>query len=216
MSTIKVLLVDDHTLLREGIRALLTLHKDIKIVGEASEGKEAVIKTVDLKPDVVILDIVMPGMDGLEAARQIRKKSPETKILILTQYDNKEYVLSAIKAGVSGFIPKRDTASELIAAILAVYQGNPFLYPTATSALIKDYLRQAGKDPYESLTERRKEILRLIAEGYSSKTIAQKLNLSSKTIESHRAKLMEQLDLHNQVELTKYALHKGLVQIHEK
>ena len=138
MNKIKVLVVDDHAIMRDGIRALLGLHDDIEIVGEASEGKEAIEKAQQLIPDVVIMDIAMPGMDGLEATRRIGKKNPKIKVLVLTQYDNKEYILSVIKAGAAGYVPKRALGSELVSAIRAVDKGDSFLYPSAATALIED------------------------------------------------------------------------------
>jgi DNA-binding NarL/FixJ family response regulator len=212
MSKIKVLLVDDHAMMRDGIRALLSLHEDIEIVGEAAEGKEAVEKTGELAPDVVVMDIAMPGMDGLEATRRITKQFPRTRVLILTQYDNKEYILSAIKAGSSGYVPKRALGAELVTAIRAIYQGDSFLYPSAAGALIEDYRHQAGTaDPYDELTPREKEILKLIAEGHTSQEIANLLFISLKTVMGHRSRLMEKLDLQNHTELIKYAIRKKLV-----
>lgn len=213
MAKIKILIVDDHALLREGVRALLSLHEDIEIVGEASEGREAIKKTLELKPDVVLIDISMPGMDGLEATRIIRRKSPETKVLVLTQHDNKEYILSAIKAGTSGYVPKRALATELISAIRAVQQGNSFLYPSAATALIEHYRHQVEEEPYDCLTGREREILKLIAEGCTSREISSKLNISLKTVQGHRMRLMGKLDLHNHTELVKYAVRKGLVRV---
>jgi len=155
----------------------------------------------------------MPGMDGLEATRRIVKKNPKVKVVVLTQYDNKEYILSAIKAGAAGFVPKRALGSELVSAIRAVYQGNSFLYPSAAAALIEDYRQQAEGDSYDSLTPREREILKLIADGHTSRQIADMLFISLKTVLGHRAKIMEKLDLHNRTELIKYAMRKGLVNI---
>ena len=212
MDTIKVLVVDDHAILRDGIRALLGLHDDIEIVGEASEGKEAIEKTRELAPDVIVMDIAMPGMDGLEATRRIRKKNPKVKVLILTQHDNREYILSAIKAGTTGFIPKRALGSDLISAIRTVYKGDSFLYPSAAATLIEDYLQQAEREePYDRLTAREREILKLIAEGHTSREIAEMLFVSLKTVLGHRTNLMEKLDLHNRSDLIRYAMRKGLV-----
>ncbi len=212
MEKIKILVVDDHALMRDGIGALLGLHDDIEIVGEASEGKEAIKKARELAPDVIIMDIAMPGMDGLEATRRIGKKIPKMKVLVLTQHDNREYILSAIKAGAAGYVPKRALGSELIAAIRTVYQGDSFLYPSAAAALIEDYLQQAkGEEPYDRLTAREREILKLIAEGHTSRKIAAILIISLKTVLGHRAKIMEKLDIHNRTELIKYAMRKGLV-----
>jgi DNA-binding NarL/FixJ family response regulator len=212
MDKIKILIVDDHAILRDGIRALLSLHDDIEIVGEASEGREAIEKTRELSPDVVVMDIAMPGMDGMEATRRIRKKNSKVKILFLTQYDNREYVLSAIKAGASGYVPKRALGSELVSAIRAVHRGDSFLYPSAAAALIDDYLQQAEvMEPYDRLTDREREILKLIADGHTSREIAEMLFISLKTVQGHRMKIMEKLDLHNRTELIKYAMRKGLV-----
>ncbi len=213
MDRIKILVVDDHAIMRDGIRALLGLHDDIEIVGEANEGKEAINKTLELEPDVVIMDIAMAGMDGLEATRRIMKKSPKVKVLVLTQYDNREYILSSIRAGAAGYVPKRALGSELLSAIRAVHEGNAFLYPSAAAALITDYLREATKEPYDRLTTREREILRLIAEGHTSREIAGILFISIKTVLGHRTKIMEKLDIHNRTELIKYAMRKGLVSI---
>ena len=212
MNKIKVLVVDDHAILRDGIRALLGLHDDIEIVGEASEGKEAIKKARELVPDVVVMDIAMPEMDGLEATRRIRKKSPEVKVLVLTQHDNREYILSAIKAGAAGYVPKRALGSDLVSAIRTVYKGDSFLYPSAATALIEDYLQQAEREePYDRLTAREREILKLIADGHTSREIADMLFISLKTVLGHRTKIMAKLDIHNRTELIKYAMRKGLV-----
>ena len=214
MDRIKILVVDDHAIMRDGIRALLGLHDDIEIVGEASEGNEAIEKAQELMPDVLIMDIAMPGMDGLEATRRMRKKSPKIKVLVLTQYDNKEYILSVIKAGAAGYVPKRALGSELVSAIRAVHQGDSFLYPSAAAALIEDYLQQAKEEePYNQLTAREREILKLIAEGHTSREIADMFFLSLKTVLGHRSKIMEKLNLHNQTEVVKYAMRKGLVSL---
>ncbi len=212
MDKVKVLVVDDHAIMRDGIRALLGIYDDdIEIVGEAAEGKEAIEKTRELAPDVVVMDIAMPRMDGLEATRRIRKKNPAVKVLILTQYDNREYILSAIKAGAAGYVPKRALGSELVSAIRAVHRGESFLYPSAAAALIEDYRQQAEEEPYDRLTAREREILKLIAEGPTSREIADMLRISLKTVLGHRTKIMEKLGIHNRTELIKYAMRKGLV-----
>jgi DNA-binding NarL/FixJ family response regulator len=212
MDKIKVLLVDDHAIMRDGIRALLSLQDDIEIVGEASEGKEAIEKTRLLYPDVVVMDIAMPGMDGLEATRRITKQYPKTKVLVLTQYDNKEYILSAVKAGSAGYVPKRALGSELVSAIRAVYRGDSYLYPSAAMALVEDYRQQSkSTDPYDQLTPREREILKLIAEGHTSREVANLLFISLKTVMGHRTKIMEKLGLKNRTELIKYAMRKGLL-----
>jgi len=200
--------------MRDGIKALLSIHDDIEIVGEASEGKEAIEMAQELAPDVVVMDIAMPGMDGLEATRRLTKRNPRIKVLVLTQYDNREYILSIIKVGAAGYVPKKALGSELVSAIRAVCRGDSFLYPSAAKALIEDYRQQAKKgDPYDSLTGREREILKLIAEGHTSREIADALFISLKTVHGHRTKIMEKLDLHNRTELIKYAMRKGLVSI---
>jgi two-component system, NarL family, response regulator NreC len=212
MEKIKVLLVDDHAIMRDGIRALLSLADDIEIVGEAGEGREAIEKAGQLSPDVVVMDIAMPGMDGLEATRRIVKHNPRSRVLILSQHDDKEYILSAIRAGSAGYIPKRALGSDLVSAIRSVNHGESFLYPSAAAALIKDYREQAQSgDSFDQLTAREREILKLIAEGHTSKEIGVMLFISVKTVMGHRTKIMEKLGLHNRTELIKYAMKKGLL-----
>jgi DNA-binding NarL/FixJ family response regulator len=212
MDKIKVLVVDDHTLMRDGIRALLGLHDDIEVVGEAAEGRDAIKKAQEVAPDVIVMDIAMPGLDGLEATRRITKKNPMAKVLVLTQHDKREYILSSIKAGAAGYVPKRAVGSELLSAIRAVYRGDSFLSPYAAKALV-DYYRQQVEEtePYDRLTAREREILKLIAEGHKSREIAAILAISLKTVLGHRTKIMEKLDIHNSTELIKYAMRKGLV-----
>ncbi len=211
---IKIVVADDHTILRDGIRALLSQRNDMEIVGEATDGKEAVNKTLELSPDLVIMDIAMPEMDGLEATRRITRKNKNIKVLILTQHDNKEFVRVAIKAGASGFLPKIALGSDLISAIRTVYEGKSFLFPTAVTALVEDYRnRLVGVDPYEKLTTRQKEILRLIADGHTSRDISNLLFISLTTTLTHRTKIMEKLNIHNQTELIKYAMRKGIVNL---
>jgi DNA-binding NarL/FixJ family response regulator len=213
MNKVKVLIVDDHAIMRDGVRALLTVNEDIEVVGEASEGREAIKKLEQLKPDVVVMDIAMPGMDGMEATRQMVKANSKVKVLILTQHDNKEYILSAIKAGAAGFVPKRALGSELVSAIRAVSRGDSVLYPSVASTLIEDYRQRSELDPYDRLTAREREILKLIAEGHTSQEIADLLVISLKTVLGHRTKIMEKLDIHNRTELIKYAMRKGLISI---
>lgn len=212
MGKTKVLLVDDHAIMRDGIRALLSNCEDIEIVGEAEDGKEAIDKTHLLSPDVVIMDITMPRMDGLEAIRRIKRKQPRVKTLVLTQHENQEYILSVIKAGASGYMPKKAVGSDLIAAVRALRKGESFLYPQAASVLISDYLQHSEhNDPYDKLTAREREILKLVAEGRTSREIAAMLFLSIKTVTGHRNKLMQKLDLHNRSDLVRYAMRKGLI-----
>jgi len=213
---IRILLADDHTLLRSGIRALLEDEPDLLVVGEAGDGREAVLLANQLRPNVVLMDIAMPMLNGLEATRQIKKQHPEVKVLVLTMYDHEEYFRQLLEAGASGYIIKRAAAGELVAAIRAVYNGQAVLSPAITRLLLEDYLhRDAGKseaDP-DALSPREREVLQLIAEGKTSREIAEILNLSVKTIQSHRTSLMQKLDLHDKGELIKYAIQKKIIEI---
>lgn len=211
MGKIKVLIVDDHAVVRDGIKAMLSIHDDIEVVGDAAEGREAIEKARELVPEVVIMDIAMPGMDGFEATRRILKENPKTKVLILTQHDSKEYILAAIKAGATGYVPKRALGSELVSAVRAIYQQDSYLYPSAAAAVIESYRQKGEEDPYDRLTAREREILKLIAEGHTSREIADMLFVSLSTVVGHRAKIMEKLGLKNRTELVKYAMRKGLI-----
>lgn len=217
MPKIKILIADDHTILREGIRALLSFYEDIEVVGEASDGKEAITQVKELNPDIVLMDIAMPGLGGLESTLELRKTSPETKIIVLTQYDNREYIYRFLKAGVSGYVLKKAMGTELLAAIRAVYNGGTFLYPTVASKVIEGYLDDGNTlqvaDPYESLTDREKQVLKLIAEGYTNKEMGDLLNISVKTVMGHRTNIMEKLNIHNRTELVKFAIRHGLINI---
>ncbi|MFC1910110.1 response regulator [Chloroflexota bacterium] len=211
MGKIKVLIVDDHAVVRDGIRALLRIQGDIEIVGDAADGKDAIDKAQESTPDVVIMDISMPIMDGLEATRRILKERPKTKVLILSQHDDKEYILEAIKAGATGYVPKRALGAELVSAIRAIYQQDSYLYPSAAAAVIESYRQKGEANPYDSLTAREREILKLIAEGHTSREIAEMLFISLSTVVGHRTKITEKLGLKNRTELIKYAMRKGSV-----
>jgi two-component system response regulator NreC len=215
VSKIRVLVVDDHAMFREGIRALLKDCEDVEIVGEASEGRDAIDKVRRLAPQVVLMDIVMPIMGGLEATRRIRKKNPGVKVLVLTQYDDPEYVLSMLRAGARGYISKTAPASDLISAIRAVHRGESFLYPSAAMTLIQEYLMQVAeeKNEYERLTDREREILQLVAEGHTNRQIADALFISVKTVLRHTTNMMQKLGLRNRTELIKYAMGKGLIEL---
>ncbi|MFQ5988272.1 MAG: response regulator [Dehalococcoidia bacterium] len=217
MSKIRVLVVDDHAILRDGISALLALQEDMEVVGEAAEGREAIEKARQLAPDVVIMDIAMPLMDGLEATRTIRKENPKTRVLILTQYDNKEYVSSSLKVGAGGCVPKRAVAAELVSAIRSVHRGDSYLHPSVAKTLIDDYLQRVESgdegDAYDRLTSREREVLKLVAEGRTNREIADVLCITVKTVLGHRTNVMEKLDIHNRTELIKYAIRKGLIEV---
>jgi two-component system response regulator NreC len=217
MQKIKVLVVDDHTIVRDGICALLALAGDIEVVGEATNGSEAIARVRELNPDVVIMDIAMPKMGGLEATRRIAKEFPRTKVLVLTQYDDKEYFFPVIESGALGFISKAAASSELTAGIRSVYHGDSYLSPSVTRLMVENYQRTAGKipnrDPYNQLTEREREVFKLLAEGHSTQQIAKMLVITAKTAEGHKTNLMAKLGVHNRVELVKYAIRKGIITI---
>ena len=217
MRKITVLIVDDHTIVRDGICALLALAADIEVVGEAANGAEALKMTQELLPDVVVMDVAMPIMGGLEATRRIHKEFPGAKVLVLTQYDDKEYVFPIIEAGASGFISKQAASSELTTGIRAVWRGDSYLSPTIAKLVFEDYQhgggRQAGHDPYEDLTDREREVLKLVAEGYTTQEMARLLVVSTKTVEGHKTNLMSKLGIHNRIELVKYALRRGIIKI---
>ncbi len=213
---IRVLIVDDHTIVRDGITALLAIAGDIEVVGEAENGLEALKMVRELLPDVVLMDISMPVMDGLESTRRINKEFPRIKVLVLTQHDDKEYVFPVIEAGASGFISKVAASSELVAGIRAVSQGDSYLSPSVARLLVEDY-QQGGihlkSNPYEGLTDREREVLKLAAEGHTTQEIADILVVSKKTIEGHKTNLMAKLGIRNRTELIKYALRKGITTI---
>ncbi len=215
MDPIRVLLVDDHAIVREGVCALLDLSPEVEVIGEAHHGREALEKVRELKPDVVLIDIMMPVMDGLECTRRLAGGNSNVKILVLTQYDSKEYVFPIIEAGAHGFLSKTTASSELLTAIRSVHQGNSFLSPSIARFFVDAYRSDgqvtAGQDPYEQLTGRERQVLKLLAEGYTAREIAEMLDLSIKTIDGYRTNLMRKLDLHNRVELVKYALRRGII-----
>ena len=216
MQKIRVLVVDDHTIVRDGICALLALAGDIEVAGEAANGSEALKKVKELEPDVVLMDIAMPIMGGLDATRRIRREFPRTRVLVLTQYDDKEYVFPIIEAGASGFISKVAASSELEQGIRAVYHGDSFLSPSVARLLVEDYQRgreRTTQDPYEQLTDREREVLKLVVEGHTTQEIANMLVVSLKTVEGHKTNLMAKLGIPNRIELVKYALRKGIISI---
>ncbi|HIC88054.1 MAG TPA: response regulator transcription factor [Anaerolineae bacterium] len=211
---IRILIADDHAIVRAGIRALLQLHSDFEIVGEAADGREALVQVQALKPDVVLMDIGMPGMDGLAATHEIGNACPGTRILILTQHENREYVLPALKAGAAGYVLKRAPDDSLVRAIREVYAGGTYLDPRVSGMLVADVRRQASgvpADPYDTLTEREREVLVLLAQGKTYQEVAETLFISVKTVDFHRANLMRKLGLSNRAELVRFAIERGLV-----
>jgi DNA-binding NarL/FixJ family response regulator len=214
---IRVLLAEDHTIVRKGLRSLLEDEADIEVVGEAEDGREAVRMTQRLLPDVVLMDISMSGLNGLEATRQIKKRFPEVNVLILTRHAGEEYILQILRAGASGYVVKKAAPKELVSAIQAVYRDGSFLSPSISRTVIEEYIRQAeattGQDSYGRLTPREREVLQLVAEGRSNREIAELLHISVKTVDNHRANLMDKLDIHSTAELTQYAIRTGVISL---
>jgi len=211
---ISVLIADDHTIVRSGVRLLLEAESDIRVVGEALNGREALELAESLQPDVVLMDITMPEMDGLEATKEIKSRFPQINVLVLTMHRSDEYFFEMLKAGASGYILKGAKTSELINAVRIVQGGEVFLYPSMIQKLVQGYLQLADLDNEgePSLSPREKEIFRLLAEGYSNKEIAEKLVISPSTVHSHRGNLMDKLGLGNRRELIQYARKRGLIQ----
>ena len=216
MEKIRILLADDHTILRDGIRSLLEDESDMTVIGEAEDGHSAVKLVKKLDPDVVLMDIAMPLLNGLEATRQIKRDNPQTKVLSLTMHENEEYIRQVLAIGAMGYILKDAAARELLGAIRAVYRGEAVLSPAITRLVIEDYLRWGDLQPESDssgLSPREREVLQLVAEGYTNKQIAEILSISIKTVQAHRSNLMSKLDLHDRGELIKYAIQKKIIEI---
>lgn len=224
-SPIRILIADDHDILRDGLRALLEMASDMEVVGEAQTGREAVAEAERLRPDIILMDISMPQLDGVEACQRIRQQSPSTQILFLTMHEAEEYFFRALRAGAAGYVIKRTAAVDLLAAVRAVARGESFLSPSIARALVEDYARQQSRSPqltsakaagengdaYESLTSREREVLQLVGEGHTNQDIATMLHLSIKTVQSHRAAVMEKLGLRDVTHLVRYAVRRGIV-----
>ena len=211
----RVLLADDHTVVRSGLKMVLDSQPDIEVVAEAGDGAEAVQQALSDDIDLAILDVAMPRMTGLQAVAELHRRRPELRVLILSMYDNEQYFFEALKAGASGYVLKSAANRDLVEAIRSVMRGEPFLYPAAVTALIRDYLDRASHGeatPTDPLTPREQEVVKLIAEGHTSEEIAQTLVISKKTVERHRANVLEKLGMRNRVELTRYAIRRGLVE----
>ncbi len=211
----RILLADDHAVVRHGLRMVLDSEPDLQVVAEAGDGAEAVKRALLEDIDLAILDIAMPRLTGLQAARELHRRRPQLKILMLSMHQNEQYLYEALKAGGSGYVLKTVADRDLVQACRAAMRGEPFLYPGAMTPLIRDYLHRARNDqdlPEDPLTAREQEVVKLIAEGYSTKQIAEALVISEKTVERHRANILEKLGMHDRVELTRYAIRRGLVE----
>jgi two-component system response regulator NreC len=211
----RIVIAEDHTILREGLRSLLSSNPNFEIVGEAGDGREAIRCAEKFKPDLILTDLSMPRMNGMEAIKEIKRGSPASRVLVLTVHRAEEYILAAFRAGADGYILKDSTHSELILAVKKVLGGKPYISPEITDKVIEGYLEGKktlkSRTSWETLTQREREILKLIAEGYRNKQIADDLCISVKTVEKHRANLMEKLDLHSIQALTAFAIEKGVV-----
>jgi DNA-binding NarL/FixJ family response regulator len=213
MTPIRVLLADDHTLVRAGIRSLLKGLENVEVVGEAGDGQEAVRLAESLRPDVVLLDVGMPGLNGLDVAARLVTHDASIRVLILSMHTSEEYVLRALRAGCAGYLLKGSAVAELEIAVRAVARGETYLSPAVSKHVMDDYVRRTGgaTDPIDALTPRQREVLQLVAEGNTSKDIADRLGLSFKTVEAHRAQIMERLGLHDVAGLVRFAMRMGLV-----
>ena len=217
MSKIRLVLADDHAVVRSGLRMLLEAQPDIEIVAEAETGEEAVDHARKLKPDIILMDIQMPGVNGIEATKRIKRLSPDSAVLALTMHEDEQYFFEMLHAGASGYVPKRAAPDELVTAIRTVARGDVFLYPSLATQLVQDYLKQAGTgdqpEVYDTLTPREQEVLILIAEGLSNPEIAERLVISVKTVDRHRENIMRKLNLHSRIDLVKYAIKVGLIEL---
>jgi len=217
MAKLRILLTDDHTLFRQGLKSLLEAEYDMQVVGEARDGQEAVERALELKPDLVIMDIGMPGLSSFEAVRQIRRVRPETRVLFLTMYDDEDYLAQCLEAGASGYVLKDTPAEQLVAAVREIQRGGKYLSPVILSRLVEDMSSRKPTDRFKprinTLTPREREVLKFLAEGLSVKEIAVLLKLSTKTVEAHKFNLMRKLDLHNKAQLVQYAIKRKIIKI---
>lgn len=215
MDPVRILIADDHNVVRSGLRVLLDAQADLEVVGEASSGEETVERTVALRPDICLLDIAMPGLNGLEAGRRIREEAPEVRIIVLTMYDDEAYLRQFLEIGAAGYVLKKAADTELVNAIRAVHRGESFVYPSLMRRLIDSYLGQepstTTRQDSEEISPREVEVLRLVALGYTSQQIADELCISVSTVETHRAHIMEKLGLKGRAQLVRYALAKGIL-----
>ncbi len=219
MPNIRILLADDHAILRAGVRMLLESQPDMEVIGEAADGRETIDKVRELHPDLVVMDIAMPDIGGLEATERIRSECPDVRILALTMHEDERYFFQALHAGASGYMAKGAPPEDFISAVRSVAQGQAYIYPSLTRKLLDEYVGRdkaaAENETHDQLTERECEVLRLIAEGQTGKEIARLLKISVHTVERHRQNLMAKLDLHNRSALIKYAIRKGLIELED-
>jgi DNA-binding NarL/FixJ family response regulator len=212
---IRILLADDHTLVRQGLRRILEEQANLQVVADTADGREAVRRTIELQPDVVILDIGMPRLSGIEAARQIRRRLPAVRIVMLSMHADEAHITQAVEAGASGYLLKDSADDDLVKAVTAAVQGKSFFSPAAAAVLLDEYRRSLARrgitDRYDSLSEREREVFQLMAEGHSNKSIATILGVSPATVETHRAHLLEKLDLHSVAEVVLYAVRRGII-----
>lgn len=216
--TTTIVLADDHQVVRKGIRALLEMEQDFQVVGEAGDGLEAVQLTLRLRPDVLVLDLMMPGLNGIDVARQVTKQVPQTRVVVLSMYASEDYVLEALRNGASGYVLKDASTLELVQAIRDVVTGRRYLSPPLAERAIDAYVRQTQEstlDPYETLTDREREVLHLAAEGLTSTEIAERLSLSPRTVETHRSNMMRKLGLRTQTDLVRYAIRRGIITLED-
>jgi DNA-binding NarL/FixJ family response regulator len=215
MATVRIILADDHTIVREGLRKILEGQPGWEVIAEAADGREAVRRTLELKPDVVVLDLAMPHLSGIDAIQQIVRRLPSARVLVLSMHAEEVYVTRAIKAGAHGYLLKDSAGSEVLRAIAALTQNKSFFSPAVSRVMLDDYVRQLAEhgitDRYDTLSEREREVFQLIAEGKANKEIAEMLHLSPSTVETHRARIMEKLDVHSAVEIVLYAVRKGII-----
>jgi DNA-binding NarL/FixJ family response regulator len=210
----RVLVADDHEIVRKGLKLVLTAEPDLDVVAEAADGEGAVRRALENDVDLAILDISMPRKTGLQAARELGRRRPKLRLLMLSMYDNEQFLFEALKAGASGYVLKSEADDDIVIACRAAMRGEPFLYPSAVHALIRDVITRAGErsEELELLTPRELEVLKLIAEGHTSKEIATTLVLSIKTVETHRANILSKLGMRDRVDLTRYAIRRGLIE----